>query len=246
MRLSTLLWLSALALGCDEPSRATSDAGAPGSNLRGSASGEGSAAPGGTASGSVPGAKTTTSAAPPPSVPAWKRLADTWVHPNPIPNFELVNHRGERFRLRDLGDGFLLVGLIFTTCSVATACPLTTQKMFDTGKLWKQAEAAGRTEGKALRLLTLTIDPENDTPEVLAAYGEVMLRELPDWTFATGEVELLEEALPRIFGVIAKDDPTAGKAHTVRAALLGPGLQPRAEWKDNSFEPQAILDLILN
>lgn len=180
-----------------------------------------------------------------PRTPEWERLAASWVYPNPIPNFELTNHEGQAFRLRDIGDGYLLVGLIFTSCSVATACPLTTQKMFEVGKLWKKAEAEGKTGDKKLRLLTLTFDPETDTPEVLKSYGEVMLREIPTWTFATGPVELMEETLPKMFGVLATDDPKAGKAHNVKAALLGPGLQAREEWKDNSFEPQAIIELVL-
>lgn len=166
-------------------------------------------------------------------------------NPNPIPNFELTNHDGESFRLRDIGDGYLLVGLIFTSCSVATACPLTTQKMFEVGRLWKKAKAEGKTGDKKLHLLTLTFDPETDTPEVLSAYGEVMLREIPNWTFATGPVELMEETLPKMFGVLATDDPKAGKAHNVKAALLGPGLQPREEWRDNSFEPEQIIELVL-
>ena len=172
-------------------------------------------------------------------------LARNWMPPQPIPNFELTNHHGKDFRLRDIARGHVLVGLIFTACSVEKACPLTTQKMFEVGRKWKAAQAAGKTGDKSLHLLTLTFDPENDTPEVLAAYGKAMLAEIPNWTFATGPVELMEKTLPEMFGVLAEDHPQAGKAHNVKAALLGPGLVPLEEWKDNSFDPQAIVDRVL-
>jgi protein SCO1/2 len=175
----------------------------------------------------------------------WRRLADTWVFPNAIPNFELIDQDGKPFRLRDIGRGYLLVGLIFTTCSVEQACPLTTQKMFEVGRLWKQAKATGRTGDKELHLLSLTFDPENDTPGVLNAYSASMRSEIDNWTFATGPIELLEERLPKMFGVLAMDDPKAGKAHNVKAVLLGPGLMAQEEWKDNSFEPEAIIEMVL-
>lgn len=178
-------------------------------------------------------------------VEEWKLLARNWMPPKPIPNFELVSHEGNKFRLRDIAQGHVFVGLIFTSCSVEKACPLTTQKMFELGRLWKKVVAAGEQGDKSLHLLSLTFDPENDTPEVLAKYGEIMLKEIPNWTFATGPIELMEETLPRMFGVLAQDHPKAGKAHNVKAALLGPGLVPLEEWKDNDFDPQDIVDSVL-
>jgi protein SCO1/2 len=173
-------------------------------------------------------------------------MADAWVHPNPIPSFPLVDQEGEPFRLGELRDAYVLVGLIFTHCSMPKACPLTTQKMHEVGKLWRRAEQNGETAGKTLRLLTLTFDPEADTPEVLKAYSELVRRDVPNWIFATGPTELMEERLPQMFGVIAGEKTPEGDiAHSVKVALLGPGLRPRHTWTDNAFDPEEIVEQVL-
>lgn len=185
-------------------------------------------------------------AAMPPPAATWRRLVDAWVHPNPIPSFPLVDQEGRAFRLGELRDSHVLVGLIFTHCSVPKACPLTTQKMHEVGKLWSRAQREGRAGDEDLRLLTLTFDPEADTPEVLKAYSEVVRRDLPDWIFATGPTELMEARLPKMFGVIAGDKDADGQiAHSVKVALLGPGLRPEQIWTDNAFEPEAIIEQVL-
>lgn len=176
----------------------------------------------------------------------WKRMAEAWVHPNPLPSFPLVDHEGRAFHLGRLRDSHVLVGLIFTHCSIPEACPLTTQKMHEVGKLWRAKEEAGETEDRRLRLLTLTFDPEADTPEVLKSYSELVRKDVPDWLFATGETELLEETLPRMFGVLAgKKDADGNIAHSVKVALLRPGLRSVHTWTDNAFEPEEVVALVL-
>jgi cytochrome oxidase Cu insertion factor (SCO1/SenC/PrrC family) len=179
-----------------------------------------------------------------PRPPEWKRLADHWISPQPLPNFELIDQSGKAFRLRDLSDGFVLVGFIFTTCGNPKACPLTTQKMHEVQQLWSATDKA-KIGGRKLYLLTLTIDPENDTPEVLASYGALLRKDFDDWIFATGPEELMETALPNMFGVLAKADDKGEIAHTVKVALLGPGLRPLEEWKNNRFEPEEVIEQIL-
>ena len=177
-----------------------------------------------------------------PRLPEWKRLANSWVHPSPIPSFELTDHNGKKFRLRDFGNDHVLVGLIFTSCSVPKACPLTTQKMYDTAKLWK---ATQDKRDRSLRFLTLTFDPENDTPAKLKDYGKLLLQDFGEyWTLATGPMELMEETLPAMFGVRARDSGDT-IAHNVRAALLAPGLRKHKEWRDNSFAPEEVIAEVL-
>jgi protein SCO1 len=183
--------------------------------------------------------------APPPS-PGWARMAASWVYPNPLPSFPLVDHEGRSFRLAELRTGHVLVGLIFTHCSIPKACPLTTQKMHEVGKLWRERDEAGDTKGQALRLLTLTFDPEVDTPEVLNSYSELVRKDVPSWLFATGPVDLMETTLPRMFGVIANKGSDGAIAHDVKVALLGPGLRPMQIWTDNAFEPADVVARVLD
>jgi protein SCO1/2 len=179
------------------------------------------------------------------AVPVYQRLADAWIYPNPIPNFDLIDHRARPFELEQLADGYVLVGFIFTTCSVATACPLTTQKMHEVGKLWRSRARGSDVDGRRLRLLTLTIDPDNDTPDVLSKYSELLRKDVPDWVFATGPEPLLQTILPGMFGVSAKPDGRGTIEHTVRVALLGPGLRVRRQWANNDFSAAEVVAEVL-
>lgn len=187
----------------------------------------------------------------------WKELYDRWQHPQPLPDFQLVDHRGKRFRLHDLGDGHLLVGFIFTRCTIPEACPLTTEKMRQVQQAWRALDPPP-PPGRSLQLLSVTLDPAFDTPARLAAYGEARGADLagtsdPDraagraraaWTFATGPHELVSNALPSLFNILALPDGHGTVSHTVKVALLAPDLTLIAEWKDNAFTADEIIDLI--
>ena len=174
-----------------------------------------------------------------PTAPPWQALYDGWVWPAPIPDFALIDQAGRAFHLSDL-EGYLLVGFIFTRCQVGEACPLTTTKMARTLDLWTAAAAP-----PPLHLLSLTLDPETDTPERLRAYAEARGLDLRRWTLATGPRALMADKLPSLFNVLALPSEEGGITHTVKVALLRPDRTQVAEWKDDAFQPQAALDALL-
>jgi len=80
-----------------------------------------------------------------------------------------------------LGDKFVLLGFIYTRCSDINGCPLATfvmKKVQD--RLHQNAEL-----GPQLRLISLSFDPEMDTPQVLHDYAGHFRREGVDWQFLT-------------------------------------------------------------
>ena len=80
-----------------------------------------------------------------------------------------------------LGDKFVLLGFIYTHCSDVNGCPLATfvmKKVQD--RLHQDAE-----QGPRLRLISLSFDPELDTPQVLRDYAGHFRREGADWQFLT-------------------------------------------------------------
>lgn len=104
---------------------------------------------------------------------------------------ELVNQDGETMRLySDLMDGkIVVIDSIFTTCTAV--CPVLGQKM--------QAlqEAAGDRLGDDVHLISISVDPQTDTPARLRAYGERFgARE--GWYFLTGSRENVEQALAKL------------------------------------------------
>jgi len=181
----------------------------------------------------------------PPPVPEWQKLVDAWEHPAPIPSFELTDQDGRRFRLGDLGDGYLLMSFAFSTCQVVKACPTTMRKMREVQDLWLEQREQGKTGGKTLRILTCTIDPENDTPKILREYGALNGADFAIWRLATGPEGLMRQGLPSLLGVMAMRDGRGTLEHGVKAALLAPGLRPIREWDDNEFEAEAVLRAVL-
>lgn len=118
-----------------------------------------------------------------------------YPEPEPAPGFELTDHRGEVARLEDFRGRTVLLFFGFTHCP--DVCPLTL------ARLSQALEALGARAADA-RVLLVSVDPERDTPEVLARYVERFGRQV---TGLTGAAEALAE-LRRAYGVYAA--PQAG------------------------------------
>jgi protein SCO1/2 len=135
---------------------------------------------GATAGGSVSAARVSTTG---PSSANYRASRATYD----VPDVELVNQRGERVSLRALaGDGQpLLLSFIFTSCG--SICPTLTATLARAGRELRQSEPS-------LRLISISIDPENDTPERLQAYA-ARFDAPPDWVFLTGRAQDIESVL---------------------------------------------------
>ncbi|MEZ4322064.1 MAG: SCO family protein [Myxococcota bacterium] len=166
--------------------------------------------------------------------PDWRAMIASWRHPDGLPDLPLVDEHGESFGLHALSEAWVLVGFVFTRCGNAEACPLTMDTM-------RAVQLAWTPEQPALHLLTVTIDPEYDTPERLVAFGERFGRVADGpvpWTLATGDPALLSDGLPALFNLLVlPEDGTL--SHTVKLALLRPGLVLQAEW-EGRVEPGAV------
>lgn len=102
-----------------------------------------------------------------------------------VPAFAFVDQTGAKVTERDLAGHVSIVSFVFTRCP--TVCPVTSMKMQRVGE-----ELAGDA-----RLVSFSVDPEHDTPPVLAAFAERYGAEAPRWRFLTGprgEVERAVEA----------------------------------------------------
>ncbi|HIN85723.1 MAG TPA: hypothetical protein EYN06_04510 [Myxococcales bacterium] len=181
----------------------------------------------------------------PEKVPDWQKMYDEWEHPSPIPPFRLVDQEAQQFSLSRYESDFVMVGFVFSRCPMPKACPLTMKKTRQTQDLWAKLVKEGRTQGKTLKFLSFTFDPDFDTPEVLKQYGLSHGADFSRWTLATGPAELMNSALPSLFSVMALPVGPGNIRHTVKIGLLKPGLTLQNEWGDNKVDPQEIIDLVL-
>lgn len=95
-----------------------------------------------------------------------------------VPDIVLVNQDGTKVRLQSLltGDTPVIVDFIYGTCT--TICPV-----LSAGFVNLQGKLA--ITGHKVRLVSITIDPENDTPKIMKEYLK-RYRAKPGWDFLTG------------------------------------------------------------
>jgi protein SCO1 len=97
-----------------------------------------------------------------------------------FPNLPVVTQDGKTFRFYDdlIKGKSVVISFIFTACR--DFCPITT------ARLAQVEEKLGDAVGRDVFFISITVDPENDTPEKLKAYAEAF-HAGPGWFFLTGK-----------------------------------------------------------
>ncbi|MDX1368504.1 SCO family protein [Pseudomonas sp.] len=103
----------------------------------------------------------------------------------------LLNQDGQEVRFYSdvLAGRVVLLNVIFTSCE--DACPLITRKLKDV------RDALGEDAGR-VHFISLSSDPENDSPQALKAYARKHSADDPNWTFLTGPKDQLDVVLGRL------------------------------------------------
>jgi len=109
-----------------------------------------------------------------------------------LPAFALTDQAGQPFGTRDLRGKVWVADFIFTSC--AGSCPLLSQKMAEVAR-------RARNLGPEFRLVSLTVDPERDTPPVLAGYAARYGANPHKWSFLTGDMATIQNAVVAGFKV---------------------------------------------
>lgn len=158
------------------------------------------------------------------------------LDPRPAPDIRLVDQDGRPFELRSLRGQAVLLDFIFTTCT--GPCPILT-----TAHARLQRRLPPDLRGR-VHLLSVTVDPENDTPTRLARYARAQGADLESWSFLTGEPEAVQEVLSAYHvGSIRLEDGTLN--HTVVTYLIGPEGKIRRHYLGlEHAQEQVITDLM--
>jgi cytochrome oxidase Cu insertion factor (SCO1/SenC/PrrC family) len=105
-----------------------------------------------------------------------KAMAESPWDNEGIADFEFIDTEGKTVKKADLLGKPWIVCFVFTHC--AATCPMVTNSM---------RELQDRLKDCDFRLVTLTVDPERDTPEVLKGYGESRGADFSKWMFLGGD-----------------------------------------------------------
>jgi protein SCO1/2 len=110
------------------------------------------------------------------------------------PEFKLTSQDGAPVRLADFRGKVVAVTFILTLCS--SSCPVLTPMMTAV------QDRLGQDFGRKVAFLSITVDPERDTPEVLKLYAQAFGANLAGWSFLTGKPDDIREVTRR-YGVYA-------------------------------------------
>jgi len=107
-------------------------------------------------------------------------------------NLELVNQDGETVRFFDdvLKDKVVVINFVFTNCE--GACPLITQKLTIVRDMME-----GQI-GNPIHFVSLSLDPERDTPAALKKFAQAQHADHDGWVFLTGKPENLEQIIRKL------------------------------------------------
>ncbi|WLR53187.1 SCO family protein [Bacillus tianshenii] len=100
--------------------------------------------------------------------------ANNW----PVEDFTYTNQAGKSVSLEDLKGTVWVADFIFTNCD--TVCPPMTANM---AKLQEKLKEEGLED---VRIVSFSVDPENDTPKALTEFGNKFGADYSNWDFLTG------------------------------------------------------------
>lgn len=156
----------------------------------------------------------------------------------PVPEFAVTTQDGRALRLSDLRGEVVVLTFIYTRCPLPDFCPLMDRKFAELAVLLPSAP--GRAE--RVRLLSVSFDPEHDTPEVLARHARLQGARAPLWTFAVAAHEELQKVAEPLGLMYA---PTGREiVHGLSTAVIAPdGTLARKE-AGNQWTPADLLKTI--
>jgi protein SCO1/2 len=113
-------------------------------------------------------------------------------------------------------------------------CPLLGRKFQE---LQRALTQAGDHE---TRLLSITLDPEFDRPDVLRRYAESLAADPARWTFATGDAAEVQKCA-RQFAIYSARNDAGSIDHTLATALIDPAGRVVEIWRGNGWRPSEVV-----
>jgi protein SCO1 len=135
---------------------------------------------------------------------------------DPVPDETLVDQDGKAFRISSLRGSAVLVTFIYTRCPLPEFCP----RMDAYFAAVQEALAGGRLGGP-VRLLSVSFDPDFDTPAVLKAHAVSVGADPRVWRFATAPTDRVEAWGGRLgLSVIRDPKDPSDLTHNLRTAVI--------------------------
>ncbi len=153
-----------------------------------------------------------------------------------LPDFALYNQGGELVRKQTYRGEICVYNFIFTRCKDPKMCPATTARTLQLQKMLDQ-------EGvKGVHLITISFDPEYDTPGILNEYGVQRGAHFENYSLLTGDPQAIEDLMKQ-FGILTIEED--GTINHTMATIITDGNGMVVHRKDGSYwSPEEFFEII--
>jgi protein SCO1/2 len=152
-----------------------------------------------------------------------------------MPDFTLTDENGKPVTLQSFHGHPFILTFIFTRCPLPNFCPRMSANFAELQKMIRNS--AGPVA--ETRLLSISFDPEHDTPEILQEYGEHAGADFGIWSFASGEPAEIAR-LTKGFSVLVQPD-SGTISHSLATALIDRNGKIRKIWRGNGWKPAEVI-----
>jgi protein SCO1/2 len=157
-----------------------------------------------------------------------------------VPDYTMVNQDGKDIRLTNFRGKALLLTFIYTRCPIPEYCNLMSDNFAKVDRqLQQNADVYAKTH-----LLSITIDPEYDTPKVLRSYGAAHTERyeaetFAHWDFATGTKDQIK-GIAQFFG-LRYFQASDQIVHGLRTVIISPDGKVVKIYRDNTWKPEEVV-----
>lgn len=157
-----------------------------------------------------------------------------------MPRFALYDTNGGLFLSESLKGNYVIMNFIFTRCANQQMCPAATARMRELQEL------AVEESIDDLKLVSVTLDPDYDTPGIFTAYAMDNGLDTRSFHLVGGPAQVVED-LKKQMGVLAEPDEQEIVRHTMSTALVDPNGKiiyriPGSMWSPKAFIQQIKRD----
>lgn len=149
------------------------------------------------------------------------------------PPFALIDQAGRPLELQALQGKVLALTFIYTRC--ADTCPILT------ARLVALQERLGADFGPRVHFVSITVDPDNDTPAVLQAYARAHGVDLRGWSLLTGTRESVQAAVQGFGSYARRRRPAGAIDHLTLTSLVDRAGRLRVQYLGTGFREDEFL-----
>jgi protein SCO1/2 len=149
----------------------------------------------------------------------------------------LISQDGAPVALADLRGKVVAVTFIYTSCT--DTCPMLTALMA------RVQDQLGQDFGERIAFVSITVDPDRDTPEVLKQYADTFGADLKGWAFLTGAPAAIRDVTHR-YGVFAAKTANGDVDHTFLTSIVDRNGVLRVQYLGVRFDPDEFRRDLLN